>query len=332
MKVSGQVIVSDVQYDPGGRPKDIKYGNGLDVATGIENGRVKSILTTNVLDLSYAYDGADNVTKIANGAHGFVPSSEQYAAYDLLDRLGCVGSTSSLNCQVEASVDIAYKYDALGNRTDVIPKTGTPTNYVYDTGNTNLLMSSTGPNVPPLGLSASCASPGATCATLGWNLANFLESSSDGATYKYDGLGRRVRKKTSSADIVYHYDRNGRLIAETLASGAKLRDYYYVGDQLVAVDGCISANTPPCAGFEWYQTDVLGNVLARTDTGGQVIPASVARFQPWGELPAAATSALGGRLFNGNLATKARAFTTTAPDFIRRNWDALSVRIKLGVT
>src|SRR5262249_15576469 len=150
---------------------------------------------------------------------------------------------------------------------------------------------------------------------------NMLEASWDGATYKYDGLGRRIGKTTpteiiqcapsassnnpcpnptksiQNVETVYHYDTSGRLISETLADGRKLRDYFYVAGQLVAVDGCISTNTPPCSGREWYHTDALGNVLARTNVNGEVTAIAQA-YQPWGEVPFQPMGDLGSRRYN----------------------------------
>lgn len=100
--------------------------------------------------------------------------------------------------------------------------------------------------------------------------------------YFYDGDGRRVRKDGPAGEsTVYHYDPAGRLISETLPDGTKLRDYIYLGNKLLAVDGCISTSPPACTERQWYHDDTLGSVLARTDATGSV----VARFeyQAWGE-------------------------------------------------
>ena len=117
---------------------------------------------------------------------------------------------------------------------------------------------------------------------LTWNLTGRLAGSSDGATYQYDGRGRRVQKRELGQTTLYHYDAAGRVIAETLPDGTKLRDYIYLANGLVAVDGCMeSVAWSSCTERQWYHTDALGSVLARTDASGS----TVARFdyQPWGE-------------------------------------------------
>jgi RHS repeat-associated protein len=102
-----------------------------------------------------------------------------------------------------------------------------------------------------------------------------------------------------AVDIVYHYDADGRLIAETTQNGTKIRNYYYVAGQLVAVDGCVLNFGTGCNDREWYHSDVLGNVVARTNSA-KVITARVS-YQPWGETPTQGTGAEGARLYNGKL-------------------------------
>lgn len=63
--------------------------------------------------------------------------------------------------------------------------------------------------------------------------------SSVGTTsYHVDAQGRRVRKANTNqiiGDTVYHYDTGGKLIAETLPSGATRREYFYLLDVPVGV-------------------------------------------------------------------------------------------------
>jgi YD repeat-containing protein len=54
-------------------------------------------------------------------------------------------------------------------------------------------------------------------------------------TYQVNALGQRIRKTNSLGDTVFHYDRGGRLIAETSAAGALKREYLYLGDIPLAV-------------------------------------------------------------------------------------------------
>ena len=296
-------IVSNVSYHPNGHPNVIVYGNGLTATTAVDSGRVKSIKTSGIVDLTYTYDGANNVKSITDAiVDPNLPSKTvSNIIYDSLNRLKHVELQSGAT---------DYKYDALGNRTRVAPATGLSTTYIYDTENTNRLISSSGPSAPPLAVSQACASsPVATpCITLGWNAAGRLETSSDGVTYKYDGLGRRVRKTVPvklpqpihfahTTDTINHYNAAGELIAETMANGTKLRDYFYVAGQLVAVDGCISSDAPPCNGREWHHTDALGNVVAHTNAQKTVTQSFA--YQPWGTGPSLPSGGAGEQLYNG---------------------------------
>jgi RHS repeat-associated protein len=266
-----QLIAQNVVYHPMGRIQSMSFGNGRAVSTGIQNGRVTSIRTPGVLDLTFAYDGADNVTRITDA---LVPASTlSTVTYDKLDRIFDVTTMAGM---------ARYRYDELGNRIEkTFPGEGT-TNYNYDT-NTNRLSWSSGPSALPAG-------------QLWWTPAERLRETSDGAKFTFDGLGRRVTKQLAAEmiDLVYHYDVSGRLLAETTPSGTPVREYFYAADQLVAVHGCPAVNSSGCNVTQWYHTDHLGSVRARTDIGGAVV-ATVA-YEPWGETP---TSAAGPALYNG---------------------------------
>lgn len=53
--------------------------------------------------------------------------------------------------------------------------------------------------------------------------------------YQVNSLGQRIRKTNPQGDTVYHYDTQGRLIAESGASGTIQKEYIYLGDIPVAV-------------------------------------------------------------------------------------------------
>jgi RHS repeat-associated protein len=233
------------------------------------------------MNLVYTYDGLDNVTTFDNTV---VPGSNRRmcstasgtcsGGYDGLNRLVTVIAPSRWGTAV-------YDYDELGNRN--LKSVGSDTTtYAYDPS-TNRLTDATGSALPPM--------------TLTWDLANRLATSSDGASYVYDGLGRRVQKTEPAGTTVYHYDLNGRIIAETTPGGAKLRDYVYLAGKLVAVDGCVSAGATICTERQWYHTDPLGSVWARSDA------ADVYRFdyQAWGEVWSSPAAAEGDRQYNGRV-------------------------------
>ena len=55
------------------------------------------------------------------------------------------------------------------------------------------------------------------------------------AEYAYDGFERRVKKVAGGVTTHYHYNLNGRLIAETDGAGNPIRDYVYLDGEPVAM-------------------------------------------------------------------------------------------------
>jgi RHS repeat-associated protein len=274
-------IVSNVTYHPSSQPATYDFGNRTSTTiTYDDHARVWTLTTQgssgaqNVAGLTYGYDGASNVVSFDNSAE---LAASRTMIYDALDRLSSVFAQSQWGT-------INYSYDELGNLTAKWGDQGS-TSYTYDQKNR-----------------LASATSGTTNASLTWDSPGRLATSSDGSTYVYDAGGRRIRKNEPTQSTIYHYDARGRVIAETLPDGTKLRDYVYLGNKLVAVDGCISTNAPPCTERQWYHTDALGSVLARTDTNGNV----VAQFDylPWGERWSAAgvvVGAEGDRQYNGRV-------------------------------
>jgi RHS repeat-associated protein len=272
----GEAVVSDVKYHPSGQVGDMTYGNGVTTHVDYDaRARVQDIVADGVSELVYGYDGADNVVSREDR---LITGSAKQMRYDALDRL------------TSAGVEGSY-YDALGNRTSSrapvllwgwYPSSADAT-YTYDS-TTNRLVLAKGIAVPAMRLS--------------WNAAGRLASSSDGASYQYDGNGRRVEKTDAGGTTIYHYDAAGRVIAETTADGTKIIDYVYLGSKLVAADGCIETAGPGCADREYYHADSLGSVIARTD--GTAGTRSSIGYLAWGAQDAVSGQA-GDRQYNGRV-------------------------------
>jgi RHS repeat-associated protein len=271
-----RVLVEDVSYHASGQVKGVTYGNGVPTAyTYDDRARATRVEVGTVVDLRYGYDGVDNVTSYQDAR---VAGSARTMGYDPLDRLAWVDAPGLWGGS-------SYGYDELGNRTSRW-ENGEETFYAYDP-ETNRLARADGARGTLRALK------------LAWDVANRLVASSDGTTYRYDGRGRRVRKTSGGEATVYHYDAAGRVIAETRPDGTPLRDYVYLGNALVAVSGCVSdGSTPPCAEVEWYHTDRLGSVVARTDEAGLV--AARLEYEPWGEVFTESGTA-GVRQYNGRV-------------------------------
>jgi len=101
--------------------------------------------------------------------------------------------------------------------------------------------------------------------------ANRLASSSTGASYTYDGLGRRAKISKSSGDKVQVYSKAGQLVYET-SQGTNTR-YVYLDRHLIAkvVGGAAS----------YIHTDGLGSAVATTDSTGAITSRS--SYEPYGQ-------------------------------------------------
>ena len=96
------------------------------------------------------------------------------------------------------------------------------------------------------------------------------------ATYGYDSQNRRIRKSVGDRTIHYHYDMNNLLIAETLADGTPLRDYFYLGGEPLALR---EYKTNP--GTYYFLNDHLGTPQQLVKPDGTVV--WKAAYLPYGE-------------------------------------------------
>jgi RHS repeat-associated protein len=92
------------------------------------------------------------------------------------------------------------------------------------------------------------------------------------ATYSYDYQGRRTRKVTTAAapqgaqTVVYHYDWQGHLIAETSATGAPIRTYVWREDVPVA-----QVDYSPTRHILYLDVDHLNTPREARDATGKVV-------------------------------------------------------------
>ena len=87
-------------------------------------------------------------------------------------------------------------------------------------------------------------------------------------TYTYNALGQRVRKDTPAGTVLYHYDLQGRLLAETQLDGTPVRDYFYLEGRPVAQMDYAEAGTGT---LTYLHTDHLGTPRVATDGTGTVV-------------------------------------------------------------
>ena len=86
------------------------------------------------------------------------------------------------------------------------------------------------------------------------------------AVYAYDSQNRRISKTVGEQTIHYHYDLNNHLIAESLADGTPLRDFFYLGDEPLAMR---EYQTNP--GLYYFINDHLGTPQQLVTTTGTMV-------------------------------------------------------------
>jgi RHS repeat-associated protein len=260
------VLIRNMAYRPFGGPSGMGTGSGGTV--NHQSGECGCITVANARtdkERSYEYDHDGNLTFIV-GTN--TPWFNQGFTYDPLNRL--VGATGRYGV-------INYTYDKVGNRLAREINSETEV-YSYIPG-TNKLESITGPNPITLSYDANGNTVGLGTKTLNYNDNNRLIQVEEGADilaeYTYNGMGQRVVKLANGGANFYHYDLNGKLIAESDGAGNMSAEYLYVGKIRVAmVDIATGA-------MYYYLNSKLGRPELMTDDQGVVAWEGI--YKPFGE-------------------------------------------------
>ena len=211
--------------------------------------------------------------------------------------------------------DIDYVYDAVGNRTSRVTDDGVivvTDSYTMATTSNRLSTVNDGSTTRTLSYSAAGAvttdDRGAgTPFDLGYNDENRLVSIKQGTTtlasYQHNALGERVVRTAGSATTHYHYDRDGRLIAESDGTGAAIREYLYLGDLPLAV---VDHTGVGSAALYHVHADHLGTPRVMTDGTKAVVWDAV--FKPFGEVASLSGTAVNDNRFPGQLADAVAGF------------------------
>jgi len=243
LDVTGRVIQVDTTLS--GNPKTLASS-----ITYLPYGGITGLTFGNTLSLTHGHDNQYRTSSIVVGS--------------ILDRI--------------------YNYDANGNVTfiDDSESAGNETLetagiYSYDQG-TNLLadMWREVPVVYDYDENGNTIS--ANNRTFSYDLSNRLITVQEGSTtlgqYVYNGLNQRIKKTVQGQTAIFHYDLQGRLIAETNESGTTLAEYFYLGDQPLAM-------IRPGEALYYYHNDHLGTSQILTDDTGAVSWKAV--YTPFGE-------------------------------------------------
>ncbi|MGH7770983.1 MAG: RHS repeat-associated core domain-containing protein [Candidatus Binatia bacterium] len=221
-------------YDDANRLTQITQ-SGATVTIGYDNADRRTIFTLpNGVLVEYGYDNASRVTGIT---------------YKL-------GETTLGN--------LTYEYDKAGNRTKVggtFARTGLPpvlTSAIYDAANrltqwdTTTLTYDNNRNLTNDGTNS-----------YNWNARNQLASMT-GASFVYDGLGRRQKKTIGASNTEFLYD-GVNPVQET--SGVTVLANILTG---LGIDEYFTRTDVPAAATSHFLPDALGSSIALSDAGGTV--------------------------------------------------------------
>ncbi len=226
MTVNGTttVLANNIAYRADGLPKSMGYGNGLTEARGHD---LQGRLTTQALgseNRNYSYDLNSNVLEQTNA------SGVSLYTYDTLDRL---------MSEASASVgQLGYSYDPNGNRLSFLDN-GETKNYSYSPNSNRLTQ--IGNKEVTLDAAGNTLSRKNGKETFEYfpsgRLFKVYKEKKLVGTYLYNAQGQRTQKITKHGTVIYHYDLNGHLIAETSDRGVLQRVYVWLDDMpLVQVD------------------------------------------------------------------------------------------------
>ncbi len=183
-----------------------------------------SVSVGNRLSKSYTYYNTGNMWTFNDNNDA---SKNQTFGYDALNRLNSFSGSWG-------SGSFAY-YNSGNRKTKTVA--GSATTYTYDP-TTKRLSSATGGD--SWGYNADGDATTYNTYILDYDNFHHMYAYRQGATpiadFDYDGDGMRVAKSAGGSTVIYHYDQNGRMLAENAddASKTMIADYVYLHGKLAA--------------------------------------------------------------------------------------------------
>ncbi len=259
--------------------------DGLNRRTGAIYGAASCAATTSSNTAAYTYDGGNRLT-------GIVDSVTAGINYDTLGRRTSLTLPNGVNVQYTYDAashltgityansgtilgTLNYTYDASGRRTQLasaIAQATVPAAVASTSYNAANQLKQWGPSALTYDADANLQTDGTN--TYGWSVRNQLASitGASAATFRYDGLGRRVSKTINGATTAFLYD--GSNVIQEL-SGTTPSANLFGG---LAFDE-VFARTD-ASGARNYLADALGSTVALTDTSGTV--QTTYAYEPFG--------------------------------------------------
>jgi len=259
--------IANLTHGADGSLSGITFANTISLSYARDTlGRVRAVRGA-PFDLTYGYDAQGDVTTIAGGDRG------QTFAYGPARRMtSATGSWGTLS----------WSYDAAGNRTAETGSAGS-TSYVHQPRTQRL---DTVTRSEPLAVGYDGAGRIVRVGEQRFVFDELGQLTIVGAEhrtgeYGYDFKGRRVSKTAGGTTVLYTYDAQDHLIAETSREGSVLAEYIYEGDRLVARGTRTSLAYVHLDGTEMPMgmTDAKGEKLWTSESG------------PFGEAPKASPAA-----------------------------------------
>ena len=232
ISVNGNVLISNLQYQPFGPAESWTWGNGTAYGRGFDRNGWPQSYPLGTLGRTLRYDAAG---RIAGYGHAGQPNYDTLFGYDALGRLQ--GYSTYQGGQ-------EFIYDANGNRT--LHNSG-DTNYPYTlAANSNRLLSVAGPVAKTYQYDAAGNitrdGPVTSSNALTYDGFGRLSRHTWGdriTNYSYNGLGQRISKSGWGGGLngilLFMYDEAGHLLGEYNATGQAVQETVWLGDMPVAV-------------------------------------------------------------------------------------------------
>ncbi|WP_313458443.1 RHS repeat protein [Stenotrophomonas sp.] len=225
-------FATNVTYHPDGSIKQFTYGNGIVRTLEVNARGLRSrTLDAGVLDVTATYDGAGNPISFRDGIPGTGTfQNDRDMQYDGLDRL--------VHVNVHGRLQERFTYDALDNRTAsgrLVAGEWNDQTYLYD--DHNRLTNVRGPDGGTI--AAFVYDPQGNLTqrsgeTFEFDYGNRLRTSA-GATYRYDGYGRRVASELDNGETELSlYGQDGRLRYQRSLADNTQRNYIAINGMAIA--------------------------------------------------------------------------------------------------